>query len=65
VCIVPRDDNRSTSARLKIAVFATVLTLIVIILAAQRIPSAKRPTLRHPSVTTTTIITTITPSKRP
>ena len=62
---MPKDDNRSTSARLKITVFATVLTLIVIILAAQQIPAAQRPTLRHPSVTTTTILTTITPSTRP
>ena len=44
-------------------VFVTVLAMIVIVLAAQKIPHAKRPTIRQPAVTTTTtIITTLQPS---
>jgi len=39
--------------------------LIVLVIAMQQNPAAERPTIRHPSVTTTTIITTIQPSTRP
>jgi hypothetical protein len=58
VAIVPSDDDRAISRRLAIAVFLTVLVLIVVVLAAQRIPHAKRPTIHHPTVITSTIVTT-------
>jgi hypothetical protein len=58
VATVPGQNDRAIPRGLAIAVFLTVLTLIVIVLAAQTIPHAKRPSIVHPSVVTTTITTT-------
>ncbi|MFN2517450.1 MAG: hypothetical protein ABR604_00195 [Jatrophihabitantaceae bacterium] len=58
----PADDDRAASIRLARAVFFAVLALILILLSVQLIPHAKRPTIRRPSVTTTTIVTTLAPA---
>lgn len=49
------DDERALPGRLTMMVFVTVLALIVFVLAAQKIPHAKRPTIRQPTTTFTTI----------
>jgi hypothetical protein len=49
------DDAKNVFGRLAFVVFLTVILLIAIVLIAQRIPHAQRPTLRHP--VSTTIIT--------
>ncbi|HEY8828001.1 MAG TPA: hypothetical protein VIM17_09620 [Jatrophihabitantaceae bacterium] len=54
--------ERTDTGRLTIAVFMTVLALIVIVLAVQRIPHAQRPTIRQPTATTITITTTPRPN---
>ncbi len=48
--------------RTAIAVLLTVLALIAIVLAAQLIPDAQRPTLRQAPRTTTTTITIPAPT---
>jgi hypothetical protein len=55
VSTVPTDDNRAMPGRLTIGVFVIVIALIVLVLAAQKIPHAKRPTILHPRIVTTTI----------
>jgi hypothetical protein len=52
------DDNRAMPGRLTVGVFLTVVALIALVLAAQKIPHAKRPSILHPRI----IITTITNS---
>jgi hypothetical protein len=46
------DDDKNVYGRLAFAVFLTVIVLIALVLIAQRIPKAQRPTLRHPVSTT-------------
>jgi hypothetical protein len=55
VTIVPTDSDRLISGRLTVGVFVTVVALIVIVLAAQKIPHAKRPVIQHPRVVVATI----------
>jgi hypothetical protein len=58
---VPIDqDAKNVFGRLTFIVFLTVIVLIAVVLIAQRIPHAQRPSLRLP-VSTVTI--TQTPSK--
>jgi hypothetical protein len=52
---VPNDD-RTIPKGLTIGVFVTVLALIALVLAAQRTPHAKRPTILHPQVVVTTTV---------
>lgn len=52
---VPNDD-RTIPKGLTIGVFVTVLALIALVLAAQRIPHAKRPVILHPQVVVTTTV---------
>jgi hypothetical protein len=51
---VPRDDDNRIllSGWATFAVFMTVIVLIVIVLFAQTIPKAKRPTIRQAPITT-------------
>jgi hypothetical protein len=60
---VPRDDDDRTnlSGWVTFAVFLTVIGLIAIVLIAQKIPDAERPTVKHPTVTTVIITNTPTP----
>jgi hypothetical protein len=58
VTTVPTDSARSISGRLTVGVFITVVALIVVVLAAQKIPHAKRPVIHHPRVVVTTITNT-------
>jgi hypothetical protein len=55
VASVPNDD-RTIPTGLTIGVFVTVLALIALVLAAQRIPHAKRPAILHPQVVVTTTV---------
>lgn len=59
-CRVPADNNTNVYGRLTFAVFLTVIVLIALVLIAQRIPHAQRPTLRHPVSTT---VVTNTPAR--
>ncbi len=52
---MPSDDDRAFSGRLTVGVFITVVALIVLVLAAQKIPHAKRPSILQPTVVVTTI----------
>ena len=52
---MPTDSDRLISGRLTVGVFVTVVALIVVVLAAQKIPHAKRPVIHHPRVVVTTI----------
>ncbi|MDQ2751280.1 MAG: hypothetical protein M3Y44_17400 [Actinomycetota bacterium] len=54
--------ERMIPGRTAIAVLLTVLALIAIVLAAQLIPDAQRPTLRQAPRTTTTTITIPAPT---
>lgn len=47
------DDAHTVYGRLAFAVFLTVIVLITLVLIAQRIPHAQRPSLRQPVSTTT------------
>lgn len=58
---MPTADDRAMPGRLKVAVFATVSALIALVIAVTQIPHAQRPSLRQPTVVTTTIITTVSP----
>ncbi len=51
---VPTDDDAKTVfGRLAFLVFLTVIVLIAVVLIAQRIPHAQRPSLRVPVSTVT------------
>jgi hypothetical protein len=54
-------DDKNVYGRLTFAVFLTVIVLIALVLIAQRIPHAQRPTLRHPVSTTIITQTPTTP----
>jgi hypothetical protein len=55
---VPSEDDRAFSGRLTVGVFVSVVALIALVLLAQKIPHAKRPTILHPTVVVTTITNT-------
>ncbi|MEP7021146.1 MAG: hypothetical protein ABI808_10865 [Pseudonocardiales bacterium] len=59
------DDDPGIPKGLAIAVFAAVVLLIVILVGAQLIPEAKRPTIRRVPVTITTTIVISSPAASP
>jgi heme/copper-type cytochrome/quinol oxidase subunit 2 len=63
VLCVPRDpaDRTNLSGWVTFAVFLVVVGLIAIVLIAQKIPDAERPTIKHPTATTIVITQTPTP----
>ncbi len=51
------NDERAVPGRVAVAVFLTVVALILIVFATQLIPHAQRPTIQQvPRTTTTTIV---------
>jgi len=60
------DDDRRIPTGFAITVFAAVVLLIVIVVGAQLIPEAKRPTIRQvPTTITTTIVISSPVAKSP